>query len=179
LHRILFVEDAATMRSLLAFSLEELEQSTKIVEAASGFEALRFLPREDFNLVVKDINMPDINGHQGGWWPHPGGSGRERKRDWRDRSRIFERDERRTTEDQSAGIGRIRDNVLVISGAVEKIIGSLREQSEGCAEVKGFSDGVAEGSHTHEAGGRPLRESMLGLSAEVEELREGVERFCG
>ena len=34
----------------------------KIVEAGSGFEALRFLPREDFDLVITDINMPDING---------------------------------------------------------------------------------------------------------------------
>lgn len=50
------------MRSLLASSLEDLESPTKIVEAESGFEALRFLPRESFDLVVTDINMPDING---------------------------------------------------------------------------------------------------------------------
>jgi len=62
LQRILIVEDSATMRSLLASSLEELEVPVKIVEAESGFEALRFLPREDFDLIVTDINMPDING---------------------------------------------------------------------------------------------------------------------
>jgi two-component system chemotaxis response regulator CheY len=62
LQRILIVEDSATMRSLLASSLEDLEVPVKIVEAVSGFEALRFLPREDFDLVVTDINMPDING---------------------------------------------------------------------------------------------------------------------
>jgi two-component system chemotaxis response regulator CheY len=50
------------MRSLLASSLEELDGPVKITEAASGFEALRILPREDFDLVVTDINMPDING---------------------------------------------------------------------------------------------------------------------
>ncbi len=60
--RILIVEDSETMRSLLASSLEELEIPVKITEAASGFEALRMLPREDFDLVVTDINMPDING---------------------------------------------------------------------------------------------------------------------
>ena len=59
---ILIVEDSATMRSLLASSLEELDSPVKIVEAESGFEALRFLPREDFDLIVTDINMPDING---------------------------------------------------------------------------------------------------------------------
>jgi len=62
LQRILIVEDSATMRSLLAPSLEDLEIPVKIVEAKSGFEALRFLPRDTFDLVVTDINMPDING---------------------------------------------------------------------------------------------------------------------
>ena len=50
------------MRSLLTSSLEELEGAVKIVEVASGFEALRHLPREQFDLIVTDINMPDING---------------------------------------------------------------------------------------------------------------------
>ncbi len=60
--RILIVEDSETMRSLLASSLEGLEPPVKISEASNGFEALRLLPREDFDLVVTDINMPDING---------------------------------------------------------------------------------------------------------------------
>ena len=50
------------MRSLLAASVEDLEEPVKIVEAESGFEALRHLPRETFDLVLTDINMPDING---------------------------------------------------------------------------------------------------------------------
>jgi two-component system chemotaxis response regulator CheY len=62
LQRILIVEDSSTMRSLIASSLEDLETPVKLVEAASGFEALRVLPREHFDLVVTDINMPDING---------------------------------------------------------------------------------------------------------------------
>ena len=62
MQRILIVEDSATMRSLLASSLEDLEIPVKIVEAESGFEALRLLPREAFDLVLTDINMPDING---------------------------------------------------------------------------------------------------------------------
>jgi two-component system chemotaxis response regulator CheY len=60
--RILIVEDSPTMRSLLTSSLEELEGAVKIVEVASGFEALRHLPRETFDLIITDINMPDING---------------------------------------------------------------------------------------------------------------------
>lgn len=59
---ILVVEDSATMRSLLCSTLEEIGASVKITEAASGFEALRLLPRGSFDLIVTDINMPDVNG---------------------------------------------------------------------------------------------------------------------
>ena len=60
--RILIVEDSPTMRALLNSALECLEVPVKITEASSGFEALRCLPRERFDLIVTDINMPDING---------------------------------------------------------------------------------------------------------------------
>ncbi len=60
--RILIVEDSPTMRALLSSALEDLEVPVKITEASSGFEALRYLPREPFDLIVTDINMPDING---------------------------------------------------------------------------------------------------------------------
>ena len=62
MRRILIVEDSGTMRSMIASTLEELGFPVKIVEAENGFEALRLLPRQRFDLVVTDINMPDING---------------------------------------------------------------------------------------------------------------------
>jgi len=58
----LIVEDSATMRSLLATTLEELERPVKLIEADNGFDALRILPREPVDLVITDINMPEING---------------------------------------------------------------------------------------------------------------------
>lgn len=58
---ILIVEDSATMRSLIASTLEELEDY-EITEASSGFEALKILPGREFDLIITDINMPDING---------------------------------------------------------------------------------------------------------------------
>ena len=33
-----------------------------MLEAGSGFEALRLLPAHAVDLIVTDINMPDING---------------------------------------------------------------------------------------------------------------------
>ncbi|MCZ6781755.1 MAG: response regulator [Proteobacteria bacterium] len=62
MQRILIVEDSATMRSLLASTLEAIDLPVKITQVDSGFEALRILPRESADLIVTDINMPDING---------------------------------------------------------------------------------------------------------------------
>jgi two-component system chemotaxis response regulator CheY len=60
--RILIVEDSPATRALLSSALEGLDGPVKIVEAESGFEALRALPRQRFDLILTDINMPDING---------------------------------------------------------------------------------------------------------------------
>jgi two-component system, chemotaxis family, chemotaxis protein CheY len=59
--KILITEDSPTMRSLLVSTIETLE-GCEVVEASSGFEALRLLPREKIDLIITDINMPDING---------------------------------------------------------------------------------------------------------------------
>lgn len=58
---ILVVDDSAAMRTLLVSTLENLG-SPEILQAANGFEALRILPRQEINLLLTDINMPDING---------------------------------------------------------------------------------------------------------------------
>ena len=58
---ILIVDDSAAMRSLLVSTLETLG-TISIVQAPNGFEALRILPREQVDLILTDINMPDING---------------------------------------------------------------------------------------------------------------------
>ncbi len=59
--RVLVVEDSSAMRAFVQAALEESGE-TLVSQAASGFEALRLLPRESFDLVIVDINMPDING---------------------------------------------------------------------------------------------------------------------
>jgi len=58
---LLIVEDSTTTRSLIRAVIEELGDFN-IVEAPTGFDALKLLPAQDFDLVVTDINMPDING---------------------------------------------------------------------------------------------------------------------
>jgi two-component system chemotaxis response regulator CheY len=58
---VLVVDDSATTRSLVASFLAGWEE-IEVVEAASGFEALRVLPTRAVDVIVSDINMPDING---------------------------------------------------------------------------------------------------------------------
>jgi two-component system chemotaxis response regulator CheY len=58
---ILIVEDSATTRALIRAVIEDIGDFNT-VEAGSGFEALKLLPTQEFNLVITDVNMPDING---------------------------------------------------------------------------------------------------------------------
>jgi two-component system chemotaxis response regulator CheY len=58
---ILIADDSPAMRAMLVSTIESLGDY-HIVEASSGFEALRLLPREKVDLILTDINMPDING---------------------------------------------------------------------------------------------------------------------
>jgi two-component system chemotaxis response regulator CheY len=65
--RILVVEDSASTRSLVRAILEDpasaaLMGPLEITEAQSGFDAMRLLPRARYDLIVTDINMPDVNG---------------------------------------------------------------------------------------------------------------------
>lgn len=62
--KILVVEDSPSMRAYLTTMIEggADEIDLEIVEASSGFEALKSLPHHRFDAILTDINMPDING---------------------------------------------------------------------------------------------------------------------
>ncbi len=59
--RILVVDDSSAMRTFVRAAVED-ELGAEVTEASSGFDALRLLPREAFDVIVVDVNMPDING---------------------------------------------------------------------------------------------------------------------
>lgn len=59
--KVLVVDDSETMRSLLVSTLEEID-GLETVQASNGFEALKALPMQSFDMVMTDINMPEING---------------------------------------------------------------------------------------------------------------------
>jgi two-component system chemotaxis response regulator CheY len=58
---VLVVEDSKAIRSMMRVSFEETGGFIA-VEAGNGFEALKTLPTRRFDLIITDINMPDING---------------------------------------------------------------------------------------------------------------------
>jgi two-component system chemotaxis response regulator CheY len=59
---ILIVEDSATTRAMIRGVIEDMGDDFTTLEANTGFEALRMLPQERFDLIITDINMPDVNG---------------------------------------------------------------------------------------------------------------------
>jgi two-component system chemotaxis response regulator CheY len=61
MHRILIADDSATIRKMVRASLQGLEDSD-FLEAGSGLEAIEQLAVARVQLVVLDLNMPDMHG---------------------------------------------------------------------------------------------------------------------
>jgi two-component system chemotaxis response regulator CheY len=59
--KILVVDDSPTMRRMVVASLRELREVT-FDEASSGLEAIEHLALSPVNLMVLDLNMPDMHG---------------------------------------------------------------------------------------------------------------------
>jgi len=49
------------MRGMIS-AIIRTQCNADVSECASGLDALKVLPRHTFDLIVTDINMPDING---------------------------------------------------------------------------------------------------------------------
>lgn len=61
MQRVLIIDDSSATRAYIRATLEA-EAEMEVTEATSGFDALRILPRSHFDLLLVDINMPNING---------------------------------------------------------------------------------------------------------------------
>ncbi|KPK15975.1 MAG: hypothetical protein AMJ62_07805 [Myxococcales bacterium SG8_38] len=60
-YHALIVDDSSAVRAFVRASLEDAGFA-RVQEAETGFEALRLLASNTFDVVIVDINMPDING---------------------------------------------------------------------------------------------------------------------
>ena len=60
LKKIFIVDDSSTVRQVLRLTLENAGFQT--IEAADGAEALAKLDGETFDMMITDLNMPNIDG---------------------------------------------------------------------------------------------------------------------
>jgi CheY-like chemotaxis protein len=60
--RILVADDSQTMRMLIVFHLIKMMPGVKITEAVTGADALDRLKRQDVDLILTDMNMPEMDG---------------------------------------------------------------------------------------------------------------------
>jgi two-component system chemotaxis response regulator CheY len=60
-HKVLIVEDSATMRQLIGFALKRI-QGVEITEAQDGMDGLKKISSDKYDLALIDINMPLLDG---------------------------------------------------------------------------------------------------------------------
>jgi two-component system chemotaxis response regulator CheY len=60
-YKILIVEDSKASREFIASTVESVD-GVEAFATSTGFEALKLLSRQRFDLIITDINMPGING---------------------------------------------------------------------------------------------------------------------
>jgi two-component system chemotaxis response regulator CheY len=58
--RIMTVDDSASIRRMVAFTLKQ--HGYDITEAVNGAEALKKLEKEKIDMLITDINMPELDG---------------------------------------------------------------------------------------------------------------------
>lgn len=57
---ILLVDDSISMREMVSFTLNQAGHN--VTEAEDGVQAFEIAKNKTFNLVITDINMPNMNG---------------------------------------------------------------------------------------------------------------------
>lgn len=61
--KVLIVDDSATMRMLLSTTIRKT-LAVNVTEAVNGVDAIEKLQKHDFDLVLTDMNMPEMDGAQ-------------------------------------------------------------------------------------------------------------------
>ena len=60
--RVLVADDSETVRMFLFFHLLKLLPGARLMEAENGAEALEMLKDQDVDLILTDMNMPEMDG---------------------------------------------------------------------------------------------------------------------
>ena len=62
--KILVVDDSATMRMLIVMTIKKLLPGISVIEAVDGNEAVDKLKANDVDIILTDINMPEMDGNE-------------------------------------------------------------------------------------------------------------------
>ena len=62
--KILVVDDSATMRKIIMKAVRDVGFGVEFAEAGDGIEGLEQLAKDEFALVLSDVNMPRMDGIQ-------------------------------------------------------------------------------------------------------------------
>ena len=60
--RILTVDDSASVRQMVSFTLRKA--GYEVAEAVDGKDGLEKVSKEKFNMIITDLNMPNVDGIQ-------------------------------------------------------------------------------------------------------------------
>ena len=60
--RVLVADDSQTMRMFILFHLIKMLPGVQIIEAVNGADAVEKLGRQDVDLILTDMNMPELDG---------------------------------------------------------------------------------------------------------------------
>jgi two-component system chemotaxis response regulator CheY len=59
---ILVADDSPSIRKFISFAL--LAKGYEIIPVSDGMQALEIMPNQNINLVITDLNMPNIDGFE-------------------------------------------------------------------------------------------------------------------
>ncbi len=59
---ILVADDSPTIRKFVSFALTM--RGFEVVAASDGMEAIEYLPSKKFDLIITDLNMPNLDGFE-------------------------------------------------------------------------------------------------------------------
>jgi CheY-like chemotaxis protein len=62
--KILVVDDSATMRMLIVMTIKKSLPGISVIEAVDGNDAVDKLKANDVDIILTDINMPNMDGNE-------------------------------------------------------------------------------------------------------------------
>ena len=61
-YRVLVADDSPSVRKFVSFALKM--KGIRVITACDGMDALEKIPQEQFDLIITDLNMPNVDGFE-------------------------------------------------------------------------------------------------------------------